>query len=132
MFTHTGYKQKFYCPKCTDKSFINKRNLRVHFKSYHSELDPAILELQSKLDDVKDKPKENKKMFKCKMHTINGEICGKNFTRNVNLKYHQRNHENASTKLFLDCVHGKLTFASKANMLKHIASFHTKLVCTIC
>lgn len=75
---------------------------------------------------------ELKKRFICKKQTTKNEICGRMFTRKVNLNYHMQNYHTVSpSKLMLYCVHGKLTFASKSNLLKHMADYHTSKLVSI-
>lgn len=123
-FIHTGYKRKIECPSC-GKLFINRTNLRVHFKSYHENWNASVLEEKAEWIDMKDDGKM-KMRFACMAHTITGKLCNKSFTRKENLNYHIQNHHATSpSKLVLLCVHGELLFSSKSNLLKHIAHFHT-------
>lgn len=84
-----------------------------------------MLEKKATLKPVKKVTHKHQQIFTCKMKTITGKICGKSFTRNERLKYHEQHyHEESPMKLFLHCNHGKIAFASKSNMLKHVANFH--------
>ena len=112
-----------------NKSFSNKRNLKIHARSHKNErkekckfcgktfCDPSTLKNHIKyIHSCGTTPKP----YVCK-------VCHKKFARKASLQKHLEIHLNAEKRKLFECKHCNKSFTVKSNRTRHIKKLHLNI-----